>query len=264
MDRYHFTTKPFTREIRTEHRFKVDGHEQEIKALKAAVHERASGVLISPAGGGKSVVLRALEAELPSARHRVSYIKLNDLGARDMCRQIAMFIGTTPCGSYPALVHAIEKRIRSGFDDEGLRQVLIIDEAHDLRPQVLRLLRLLTNFDKDSRLVISVILAGQPPLKEKLLRPEMEDIRQRMGHFGELAFLSREETKSYIDYRCKIAGASKSPFDTQATEAIYEIARGNMRATDELALQSLAIAAAAERDLVDSSDVALARTKRWM
>lgn len=264
MDRFHFTTKPFTREFRIEHRFKVEGHEQELKAFKSCVSERASGVLISPAGGGKSVVLRALEADLPSARHRVSYIKLNDLSARDMCRQIAMFIGTTPCGSYPALVHAIEKRIRSGFDDEGLRQVLIIDEAHDLRPEVLRLLRLITNFDKDSRLVVSIILVGQSPLKEKLLRPDMEDIRQRMSHFGELAFLSREETKSYIDYRCKLAGASKNPFDSQASEAIYEMARGNMRAIDELSLQALAIADAAQRDLVDASDVALARSKRWM
>jgi len=139
-----------------------------------------------------------------------------------------------------------------------------MDDAHDLRPDVLRMLRLLTNFEMDSKLVVSIVLCGQPPLKELLLRPEMEDIRQRLMLCGELRLLSRDEAKAYVEHRSKIAGAARAPFDGQAVEALFEVTRGNMRAIDKLAWAALNVADQAGRDVVDSSDVAAARSSQWM
>lgn len=263
MDRFRFKVAPFTREIRIEHRLKVAHVEEQVEALKAAVDQRQSAVIVAPAGCGKTVAIRALRAQLSEARHKTAYIKLSDLSARDMCREVAVSLGLAPAGHYPGLVRAIEERLRSGFIDNGLRQVIIFDDAHEMRPEVLRLLRLLTNFEMDSRLVVSVILAGQVPLKKLLMQDELEDIRQRLSHCGELTMLTREESRAYIDHRSTIAGAPQVPFEPLAIEAIHEIARGNMRAIDKLALASLAEADRAQRPRVDAADVAAARSRTW-
>jgi len=264
MKHMRFTSTPFTREIKIEHRYKTEFLDIEIAALKSTIDKRMSAALIAPAGCGKSVVLRSLQAQLPSARYRTQYFKLSDLSARDMCRQMAQAIGLPPTGSYPSLVRAIEDRLRSGYDEGGMRQVIVIDDAHEMRDLTLRILKLVTNFDMDSRLVVSVILAGQTPLKECLSRPGVEDIKQRLAYCGELRLLTRDETKAYITHRSKIAGISKTPFESPAIEAIYEITSGNMRAIDTIALHAIEEADKNGRAMVETADVIAARSKVWM
>jgi type II secretory pathway predicted ATPase ExeA len=262
-DRFRFKSVPFTREIHVEHRLKVLQIEEQVTALKAVVDQRQSAVLVAPAGCGKTVALRSLRAQLPEARYRTTYIKLADLSARDTCREVAMAIGVPASGQYPSLVRAVEERLRSGYLDQSVRQVVIFDDAHEMRNDALRLVRLLTNFEMDSRLVVSIILAGQMPLKKRLLHDELEDIRQRLGHCGELAPLTREETRAYIEQRSVIAGATNVPFEPLAIEAIHEITRGNMRAIDRLSVAALTQADRAQKAIVDVADVALARAHTW-
>lgn len=264
MERFRFMTPPFTREINIENRFRLDDLEGEIKALKETVEARQSAVLVAPAGAGKTVVLRALRAALPEARNRTLYLKLANLSARDMCRQVALALGLAPAGHYPALVASLEAQLRSGYEEHGLRQVLIFDDAHDMRPDVIRLLRLLTNFEMDSRLIVSIVLAGQLPLRQRLLQADLEDIRQRLVHCGEIKLLGRDDTKRYVDHRAQIAGSAKSPFADAAKEALFEVTRGNMRALDKLAVAALRAADAGGRDTVEAADVATARGAQWM
>lgn len=228
------------------------------------VEARQSAALVAPAGCGKTVVLRALKESLPVARYAVFYFKLSNLSARDMCKQVALALGLTPQGQFPALAMALEERLRAGYEDQGLRQVLIFDDAQDMRLEAIRLLRLLTNFEMDSRLVVSIILSGQLSLKQHILTPELEDVRQRLAHCAELRLLSREDSFGYLDHRTKIAGLAVSPFTDGAKEALFEITRGNMRALDKLALASLKKAAQANRAKVEAADVAIVRGEQWM
>jgi type II secretory pathway predicted ATPase ExeA len=258
------SSTPFTREIKVEHRFRVEFLDHEIDALMSTIEKRMSAAVIAPAGCGKSVVVRSLLAQLPAARYRTHYFKLADLSVRDMCRQMAQAIGVQVTGSYPCLVHAIEERLRSGFDDSGMRQVLIIDDAQEMRDTTLRILKLVTNFDMDARLVVSVILAGQIPLKTCLSRPGLEDVKQRLAYCGELRLLTREETRAYIAHRCKIVGFVHTPFENTAIDAIYEITAGNMRAIDAIALHALEEADRNGRTMVETPDVVVARSRVWM
>jgi type II secretory pathway predicted ATPase ExeA len=58
----------------------------------------------------------------------------------------------------------LQQRFEANVSEDGRRPILLLDDAHDLRPEVLGVLRVLTNFQMDSRLVLSVVLAGQPTL----------------------------------------------------------------------------------------------------
>ena len=136
---------------------------------------------------------------------------------------------------------------------------MLLDEAHDLRPEVLRMLRVLTNFEMDSRLVVSIILVGQPPLRRMLAQDEQAAIARRIARYTTLRLLSRDESTRYIKHRCAVAGAADFPFDQGAAESIYELTRGNLRAIDALALKALGKAAALEDSVVASAHVAAAR-----
>jgi len=263
VSRFGFHCTPFTREITVRDRFPLDEFDDAMNGLLEAIHRRMSCALIAPAGTGKTALLRALVASLPEARYRTHYVKVTGLSKRDMCREIAAALGLAVAGTFPSLVRKLQVHFSETVQSLSLRPVLILDEAHDLRPEVLAMLRILTNFDMDSRLVLSVVLAGQPRLRELLRREELDDMAKRLAHCATLRPLSRDETKSYIEHRCTIAGSVTVPFDDSATDAIYELGRGNLRATDQLARKGLDVAHKQDHDVVSAVDVAHGRKQLW-
>jgi len=258
-----FRKTPFTRELSVAERFVLPYQTEVAEALVETVRLRMSAALIAPAGTGKTVVLRVLASHLPETRYQLRYVKVTGLSKRDLCKEIAIACGLSPAGIYPALVRKLQEAFEQTSGADGLRSVILLDEAHDLRPESLAMLRLLTNFDMDSRLVLSLVLAGQPPLKTLLGRPEQTAIAQRLAHFATLRLLSREETHAYIVHRCTVAGTSTDPFDADAHEAIFEMSRGNLRAIDRLALKSIELAAQTGSSAVSPAEVIAARNLLW-
>jgi len=261
--RFGFHSLPFTREIRVADRFAHEVYERPLEYLRRTVDKRMSGALIAPAGTGKTTLLRALMEALPESRYRVRYVKVTDLSKRDLCREIATAAGVAPAGTYPTLVRRLQERFANDLDVEAVRPVLFLDEGHSMRPEVLSLLRILTNFDMDSRLVLSFVLAGQTPLGRLLGDERLKDVTHRLAHCATLRPLSRKETAEYIVHRCRIAGNTSVPFDGGAMPALYEIGRGNLRATDHLALQALELAHDAGCDVADAQHVTEARRLLW-
>lgn len=263
ISRFGFNSMPFTCELPVDKQFVHEIYSEPLNHLLQAVENRMSAALIAPAGTGKTTLLRNLVSKLPETRYHVHYIKVTDLSKRDLCREIAAAAGAEPAGNYPTLVRRLQERFSSCLDIDGLRPVLILDESHDMRPDVLGVLRILTNFEMDSRLVVSIVLAGQGPLSKLLSHPKLEDVARRLAHYAALRLLSRSEIKSYIEHRCHIAGAAAIPFDKGAIEAIYEIGRGNLRATDHLCLKALEVAHQLDCDQIDYNHIAKARGMLW-
>lgn len=259
---FNLSALPFTREIAVKDRWRHPIFDEPFGAFKRVFYERMSGCLEAPSGMGKTLLLRSLQEEaLPEARFRVQYMAITGLSKRDFCREVARVLGCPPVGTYPALVHRIQEKCLTLTEQESLRPVLIIDEAHDLRPEVLSILRILTNFEMDSRLVLSLLIAGQSGLKALLRRDELEAISRRMTHFDTIRPLSREETREYILHRLRIVGAQDELFDTSAYDGIYECSQGNLRAINRLCLKSLQMAAQKGNKVVGTQHVVQARQK---
>lgn len=263
ISRFGFYVTPFTCEFSIEERFIKDNGEKSVEQLYRCVDKRMCAALVAPAGAGKTVTIRSLINRLPETRYRTHYVNVTDLSKRDMCREIATVAGIESTGNYSTLVKRLQEHFTSSLEIDGLRPVLILDEAHDIRRDVLAILRILTNFNMDSRLVVSILLVGQPPLAKKLRHAELEDVTRRLSHYATLSLLSKKETAQYIKHRCTIAGASSLPFATESVDVIYEIGRGNMRATDFLALKSLEVAHDQDCDVVNSNHAVEARRLLW-
>jgi type II secretory pathway predicted ATPase ExeA len=231
-----FHTTPFTRELPTREHLRLPVFEQPLAGLRQAIEKRMSAALIAPAGSGKTALLRRLVEELPEARYQVRYIKVTSLSKRDLCREIAAVLGLPPAGTYPMLVRRLQEHFEQVRTEGALCPVLLVDESQDLRPEVLAMLGVLTNFQMDSALVLSLVLAGQSALRTLLQRDSHEAIARRIVHYATLRPLSQAETRDYLEHRTTVAGATAFPFDAQATEVIYEISRGNLRTTLGLGL----------------------------
>jgi len=252
---YGFNAMPFTRELDGAKRWRNAAFEEPRSELRNVIEQRQSAALIAPAGTGKTTLLRVLTEEMPAARFRFHYIKVTDLSKRDFCREIAVAIGASPVGHYGALVAKVQQRCQLLLEQESQRPVLLIDEAHEIRPDVLGVLRVLTNYSMDSRLVVSIVLCGQLELQRLLQRDELESVRRRLAHLAQLRLLSRPESRDYLLHRLAIVGARTAIFDELALDAIFESAGGNLRATDCLALKSLELACQQHVKVVDAERV---------
>lgn len=261
LSRFRLKQIPYTREIAVKNRFLVPFIEEEVLALKKAIDNRMSGLVVAPAGTGKTICLRVLSSLLPESRYKVRYLKVTDLSKRYMCQEICCAIGARKASTYPALVRSVQDYFRHTYHTEGLRPVLLLDECHDLRPSVFSMFRLLTNFEMDSKLVVSIIFAGQPLLKSLLGQEGLEDMAQRISHFGEFRLLSRSESLDFLNHGLTVAGSTVSPFDKDACESLYELSRGNMRALGSLARKSLEVADSKNSDVVSLNHVTDARAK---
>ena len=112
----------------------------------------------------------------------------------------------------------------------GSTPVLIVDEAQGLSLELLEEIRLLLNLETASEKLLQILLVGQPELEEKLQRPEMRQLRQRIALRCNTARLTLDETRGYIVDRLRIAGATREPvFESDAVEALHLYSRGTPR-----------------------------------
>jgi len=259
--RGHFglTAMPFTREIAVKDHWISPLYQESLNDLTHTVFQRMSAAVLAPSGTGKTGLLRALKEQLPAARYRCHYVNVTSLSKRDMCREIATVTQIEPCGTFPALVRKLQTAFQGYGSQEGVQPVLLLDEAQDMRLEVLSVLRDLTNFNMDSSLVLSVVLAGDSRLERLLKHREVEPIRRRLAHVATLRLLSRDETRSYMEHRIRIAGGKDLPFDPNAVDAVYEVSCGNLRAVDHVARKAMTYACEQNINTVDTNLVTKAR-----
>jgi general secretion pathway protein A len=122
----------------------------------------------------------------------------------------------------------------------GQSNVLIIDEAQNLQPEVLEQLRLLTNLETHERKLLQIVLIGQPELRTMLERPDLEQLAQRVIARYHLESLNLADTTRYIQHRLTVAGhTGRLPFDEKALRRIFTLTRGVPRRINLLCGRSL-------------------------
>ena len=81
-----------------------------------------------------------------------------------------------------------------------------------------------------------MVLCGQPRLRERLAEPRHTALAQRIGVRIRLRPLTEAEVGLFIALHCRVAGATGSVFEPQATAALFQHTRGVPRLTQNLAL----------------------------
>jgi general secretion pathway protein A len=122
----------------------------------------------------------------------------------------------------------------------GKTTVLIVDEAQNLSDQLLEEIRLLTNLETSSEKLLQIVLAGQPELEEKLMQPQLRQLRQRVFFRCRTVPLTQEETYGYINERLRIAGGNGAAiFSMEAMDTVNYFAKGIPRVVNLLCEHAL-------------------------
>jgi general secretion pathway protein A len=122
---------------------------------------------------------------------------------------------------------------------KGQKAVLIIDEAQNLSVDVLEQLRLLTNLETNQRKLLQIILLGQPELREKLSRPELRQLSQRIIARYHLRPLSKKEVGAYVTHRLSVAGIKDQLFPESTLDKLYRLSGGVPRVINMLCDRAL-------------------------
>ena len=134
---------------------------------------------------------------------------------------------------------------------------LLLDEAQDLRDDVLEELRLLSNLESAGVKLLQIVLLGQPEFESKLEKPSLRQLKQRIVLRSRLVPLESHETSSYIDSRLAAVGYSgKAIFATTAIERISYYSKGIPRLINVICDNALLIAYAKSQKVVNAEMIA--------
>jgi len=255
----HFGLKqaPFSIAPDPRYLFMSDRHREALAHLLYGVGGGGGFVLLTGSiGAGKTTVCRCFLEQIPR-RCNVAYIFNPKLNAVELLRTVCEEF-RIPCPEAPeeaqsikALVDRINEYLLRTHG-VGQNNVLIIDEAQNLAPEVLEQLRLLTNLETNERKLLQIILIGQPELRDLLARPEMEQVAQRVIARFHLDALSPAETAQYIQHRLSVAGYRRGRlFTDEALGRIHEWTQGVPRRINLLCDRALLGAYAEDRPQVD-------------
>jgi len=138
----------------------------------------------------------------------------------------------------------------------GRNAVIILDEAQGLPIPLLAEIRLLLNHEIANQCLIQIVLSGQPELEAKLKKPELRQIRQRIGLRCQTTALTLEQAHGYIRKRIQLAGGfSENVFVPEAIETTYHYSQGIPRVMNLLAEQAMIRAYLEQTQLISVSMV---------
>lgn len=238
--RYGFEFNPFIKNTKHETVVATNEYTEISYRLELLLKTRGFGLITATAGKGKTTVVRNWANSLNTSLYKVVYITLSTVTVNDFYRSLAEQLGLEPRyrkSDNFRIIHeitrfAVEKRIIP---------VIILDEANYIKTEILNDLKMIFNFEMDSKDRAVVLLAGLPTLNNTLRLVAHEPLRQRITMNYHMEGLTKDEAKNYIHEKLKSAKAHPGIFSEEALEAIVNTAGGVPRIINKLCNACLVI-----------------------
>lgn len=214
----------------------------------ALVREGGFALITGEPGTGKSVTMRLLAERLGQLRDlTVGTITHPSSNLADFYREMGEVFGVElrPHNRWGGF-KALRERWLAHLETTLLRPILLIDEAQEMPPTVLNELRLLSSTQFDSRLLLSVVMAGDNRLSLKLRRDDLLPLGSRIRTRLVMEYAGRDELIACISHLLRAAG-NASLMTPELMKTLCDHAVGNYRVLTSLAGELLA--AAAQREL---------------
>ena len=151
LQHFGFTAYPFEADLKAEQLYRSASIEEVDKRLAHLVELRGIALITGEAGCGKTTACRQAVANLHAGLYRVCYASLTTGSVLDTLNVIADAMALPEQRQRSGAWHVIRSEAIRLTQEKKQLPVLIIDEAHHLRNEVLEDLRLLTNFELDSQ-----------------------------------------------------------------------------------------------------------------
>ncbi len=183
-------------------------------------------VLTGEVGTGKTTLLRRTLDALHKTRVHTSFVFNPRLDALEFLEFILNDFGLVPAQRTKAsMLIQLNRWLIERFSRKEIC-VIVVDEAQHLSTDMLEEIRLLTNLETSSEKLVQIILSGQTELEDRLKRPDVRQLRQRIAFWCRTSSLAVEQTEIYIRTRLEIAGTKEEIFDAESVALIHEASGG--------------------------------------
>ena len=210
-------------------------HKEAISCLKFAVMEDVGIIMLTgDIGTGKTTLIRYILEGIKNNIEVATIYNTNVTAEQLLASIMEEFDLDSHVDNKIRAIKSLKAFLKN-LRDINQKPLLIIDDAQNLSFKALEELRLLSNLQNDSGMLIQIILVGQPELDIKLAEPKASSLAQRISISYKLKPFGREDTEKYIFHRLKIAGYQDAElFTPAALDLVYSTTRGIPRAINLL------------------------------
>lgn len=218
--------------------------------------------IVGEVGCGKTVLCRQLLKTL-QGECVTAYIPNPDMGPDDLLHSLSHELGVVlaPDASRHQVLTALHECLLA-HAREGRAVVVCIDEAQAIPVRTVESLRLLSNLETEKRKLLQLVLLGQPELDDKLQRPEIRQLLQRITFSEYLGPMQPARIEAYLVHRLATAAIDETTdtrvFEPAAASAIATFSGGVPRLVNVLAHKCLMLAYGENEHRVNLRHVRLA------
>jgi type II secretory pathway predicted ATPase ExeA len=203
-------------------------------ALDALVYAIRSGEgiikVVGEVGSGKTMLCRMLEIRL-SGLLDVVYIANPSISADNILHVIAheLHLDVTNQSSKFDVMQLLQQHLLEKHA-ENRQVVVFVEEAQSMPIETLEEIRLLSNLETDESKLLQMVLFGQPELDEKLVQPNIRQLKERITHSFYLDPFPPRDVLDYLNFRLRAVGyRGPDIFDEKVAKEVKKISGGLTR-----------------------------------
>jgi type II secretory pathway predicted ATPase ExeA len=254
--------EPFAADVELEHILVTSALKAVSKRVHYAMNIGAMALITGDIGSGKSTALRYVTEKLHPSEYRSLYIIATTGAISELYRQLLHALGAPMKGvSKAIMLQRIRNELHELVHAKKLKTVLVIDEASLLRLEVFAELHTLTQFEKDSKPYLPIVLAGQANLVDSLMYRSSMPLASRIVARSHLEGVSRSQMHEYLRHHLGICGVTHDIFDEAAVTAIHQGSGGLFRKANHLARGAIIVASKNKSMTVTADHVRMAATE---
>lgn len=220
---------PFRKGFDQKNRYEFIDFKEMQARLEYLLKTHGIGLFTGSSGFGKTYSIKYFLDNLNVGLYKPVYLSLSTITVMDFYKGLCIGLGISPMSRKIDMFKQIQDTIKTYVKDRKITPVIVLDEAQYLRTDILNDLKMLFNFDIDSKDYAVLILVGQTTLNDLLSRNIHEALRQRIVVNYTLAGLNPKEVEEYLKNRLRIAGMNENMFEEGAIKAISSNCNGSTR-----------------------------------
>jgi type II secretory pathway predicted ATPase ExeA len=236
--------KPFQNTPDPRYLYLSNQHEDALMKLTYVVAQGLGcGMLTGVFGCGKTLLGKAILKDLGKDRYRCAYVSNPCVSEpAELLRAVVRSLSpqSMPEKKTELLVDPLLEKLNNILIDnvrDGKENIVIVDEAHAIEDvRLFEQMRLILNFQMEEKFLLTLLIFGQPELKNKV--EALKPLDQRIAVRCHLDHLKEDDVDKYINHRLKVAGwagaADNSFFNKDVIKIIFQHSGGIPRRINTL------------------------------